>query len=429
MLDPRLIRNEPELVAEGLAAKQVEMDMEALTAMEEKRRALIAETEEQKRQLNVASESIALLKKEGKDASEAISDTRRISDRVKELDAELGTLQAAFDEALLALPNLPDPKAPVGASPEENVVTETWGERPEYDFELLDHVELCRNLGLVNFEAATRMAGTGFILYTGAGARLVRGLINFMLDHQTDVNGYREVWPPTLVRSDSMVGTGQLPKLADDMYRVEDEDLYLIPTAEVPVTNIHRESILREEDLPISYAAYSACFRREAGAHGSDTRGLIRVHQFDKVELVRFCEPEKSEEEHQLLLGHARSVLELLGLHYRVIELCTGDLSFAARRCYDLELWSPATGRWLEVSSCSNFGDFQARRADIRYRRTADNKVAFVHTLNASGVAVPRLFIALLETCQTDEGSVVIPEPLRPWMGGISLLGPTGDGG
>jgi len=429
MLDPRLIRNEPELVVEGLAAKQVEVDMQALTAMEEKRRALIAETEEEKRKLNVASESIALLKKEGKDASEAISDTRRISDRVKELDAELNSLQAAFDEALLALPNLPDPKAPIGASPEDNVIGEMWGEQPEYDFELLEHVELCRNLGLVDFEAATRMAGTGFILYTGAGARLVRGLINFMLDHQTTVNGYREVWPPTLVRSDSMVGTGQLPKLADDMYKIEDEDLYLIPTAEVPVTNIHRESILRAENLPVSYAAWSSCFRKEAGAHGADTRGLIRVHQFDKVELVRFCEPEQSEEEHQLLLGHARSVLELLGLHYRVIELCTGDLSFAARRCYDIELWSPATGRWLEVSSCSNFGDFQARRANIRYRRTDDNKVAFVHTLNASGVAVPRLFIALLETFQTEEGSIVIPEPLRPWMGGLSLLGPLGDGG
>ncbi len=400
MLDPRLIRNEPEVVAEGLAAKQVEVDMAALTALEERRRELIAEAEEEKRQLNVASESIALLKKEGKDASGAISDTRRISERVKELDTELGSVQAEFDEALLALPNLPDPQAPVGATPDENVVRETWGEKPEYDFDLLDHVDLCRNLGLVDFEAGTRLAGTGFILYTGAGARLVRGLINFMLDHQTMVNGYREVWPPTLVRTASMVGTGQLPKLADDMYRIEDEDLYLIPTAEVPVTNIHRESILPEEDLPISYAAFSACFRKEAGAHGADTRGLIRVHQFDN---------------------------DLLGLHYRVLELCTGDLSFAARRCYDLELWSPAAGRWLEVSSCSNFGDFQARRADIRYRRAADRKVAHVHTLNASGVAVPRLLIAILETFQTDEGSVVIPEPLRPWMGDLSLIGPAGD--
>jgi seryl-tRNA synthetase len=428
MLDPRLIRNEPEQVTEGLAAKQVEVDMAALTTLEARRRELIAETEEEKRKLNVASESIALLKKEGKDASEAISDTRRISERVKELDTELGNVQKEFDEALLALPNLPDPQAPVGASPDDNVVREMWGEKPEYDFDLLDHVELCRNLGLVDFEAATRLAGTGFILYTGAGARLVRGLINFMLDHQTTVNGYREVWPPTLVRTASMVGTGQLPKLAEDMYRIEDEDLYLIPTAEVPVTNIHRESILREEDLPIAYAAYSACFRREAGAHGADTRGLIRIHQFDKVELVRFCDPEQSEAEHRLLLDHARSVLELLGLHYRVLELCTGDLSFAARRCYDLELWSPASERWLEVSSCSNFGDFQARRADIRFRRSADRKVAHVHTLNASGVALPRLLVAILETFQTDEGTVVVPEPLRPWMGGLSLLGPPGDG-
>ena len=272
------------------------------------------------------------------------------------------------------------------------------------------------------------MAGTGFILYTGRGARLVRGLVNFMLDHQTLQNGYTEIWPPVLVRSDAMLGTGQLPKQADDMYAVEGEDLWLIPTAEVPVTNIHRETILPGESLPISYAAYSACFRREAGAHGADTRGLVRIHQFDKVELVRFCEPEESEDEHQLLLGHARSVLELLGLHFRVLELCTGDLSFAAQRCYDLELWSPGSNRWLEVSSCSNFGDFQARRAGIRYRRPDNGKVAFAHTLNASGVAVPRLLVALLETFQTDEGSVVIPEVLRPYVGGTPVLNPVGDG-
>jgi seryl-tRNA synthetase len=258
---------------------------------------------------------------------------------------------------------------------------------------------------------------------------MVRGLLNFMLEHQTGLNGYREVWPPALVRRESMVGTGQLPKLEDDMYLVEREDLFLIPTAEVPVTNIHRESIVPEEELPIAYAAYTPCFRREAGAHGADTRGLFRIHQFDKVELVRFCTPDASEDEHQLLLAHARGILERLGLHYRVVELCAGDLSFAARRCYDLELWAPASKRWLEVSSCSNFGDFQARRADIRYRRSSDGKVAFVHTMNASGVAVPRLMVALLESYQTDEGSVIVPEPLRPYMGGTSLLAPEHHGG
>jgi seryl-tRNA synthetase len=385
---------------------------------------LIAETEELKRERNEASEQIAEMKKEGRDASEAITATRTLSERIKELDVTLSELQDQFDLELLSLPNLPDPKAPVGVSETDNVVVETWGEPPSFEYTLLDHVELCRNLELIDFDAAGRISGSGFILFIDNGARMVRALVNFMLEHHTGLNGYVEVWPPVLVRRDSMVGTGQLPKLADDMYHVEREDLFLIPTAEVPVTNIHRESIIREEELPIAYAAYSACFRREAGAHGADTRGLFRVHQFDKVELVRFCTPETSEDEHQMLLGHACGILERLGLHYRILELCTGDLSFAAQRCYDLELWAPGSNRWLEVSSCSNFGDFQARRADIRFRRTSDGKVDFPHTMNASGVAVPRLLVALIESYQTDEGSVIVPEPLRPYMGGTSLLTP-----
>lgn len=424
MLDPRLIRNEPDRLAAGLAAKQVEVDIESLVALEARRRVLIAETEDLKRERNEASENIARMKKEGKDASDAITATRTLSDRIRELDTALSQLQEQLDFELLSLPNLPDPKAPLGTSEADNVVVETWGEPPLFEFPLLDHIELSRNLRLIDFAAAGRISGSGFILFTGNGARMVRALINFMLDHHTGLNGYCEIWPPVLVRRDSMVGTGQLPKLEDDMYYIERDDLFLIPTAEVPVTNIHRESVVKEEELPISYAAYSACFRREAGAHGADTKGLFRVHQFDKVELVRFCTPEKSEDEHQLLLGHACGILERLGLHYRVLELCTGDLSFAARRCYDLELWAPGSNRWLEVSSCSNFGDFQARRADIRFRRTSDDKVGFVHTLNASGVAVPRLLVALIESYQTDEGSVIVPEPLRPYLGGISLLTP-----
>jgi seryl-tRNA synthetase len=424
MLDPKLIRNDPDRVRAGLAAKQVDADLDGLLQLDEKRRALIAETEELKHQRNVASEQISERKKTGEDATEAIEQTRVISDRIKEMDRELGELQAEIDEVLLGFPNLPDPLAPVGATEEENVLRDTWGEPPEFGFEPKEHVELATSLGLIDFEAASRLSGTGFSLFLGNGARLVRGLINFMLEHQTDVNGYTEVWPPVIVRRPSMTGTGQLPKLEDDMYIVERDDLFLVPTAEVPVTNIHRESILDEADLPISYAAYTACFRREAGAHGAETRGLIRLHQFDKVELVRFCTPDSSEEEHQLLLGHARSILELLGLHYRVLELCTGDLSFAAQRCYDLEIWAPGSDRWLEVSSCSNFGNFQARRSDIRYRRRENKKVSYVHTLNASGVALPRLIVVLLETFQTDEGSVIVPEPLRPYMGGLSLLSP-----
>lgn len=422
MLDPRLIRNDPDRLAEGVAAKGYEVEVDALVALDVERRRLIAATDELKQQRNSASKQIAELKRADQDASEAIAATRILSDQIKELDDGLSQLQERLDKEMCVLPNLPDPNAPVGASPEENLVVETWGEPPVFDYPLLDHIELATNLGLVDFEAARRIAGTGFSLFTGDGARLVRGLVNFMLEHHTGLNGYREVWPPVLVRRESMVGTGQLPKLEDDMYLVEKEDLFLIPTAEVPVTNIHRETILREADLPIAYAAYSVCFRREAGAHGADTRGLIRVHQFDKVELVRFCTPETSEAEHRLMLEHARGILERLGLHFRVVELCTGDLSFAAQRCWDLELWAPASKRWLEVSSCSNFGDFQARRSDIRYRRSSDGKVAYVHTLNASGVAVPRLVVALLESNQTDEGSVIVPEPLRPYMGGTSLL-------
>jgi seryl-tRNA synthetase len=428
MLDPRLIRKDPDRLVEGLAARQVEVDIEALVVLEARRRELIAEADALKRERNEASERIAELKKEGNDASEAIAATRALSNRIRELDTSLSDLQEQLETELISLPNLPDPQAPPGASPEDNVIVETWGERPSFDYPIQDHVELSGSLGLIDFDAGTRIAGSGFILFTGNGARMVRALVNFMLEHHTGLNGYCEVWPPVLVRRESMVGTGQLPKLADDMYLVEREDLFLIPTAEVPVTNIHRESILREADLPIAYAAYSACFRREAGAHGADTRGLFRVHQFDKVELVRFCTPETSGQEHQLLLGHAREILERLGLHYRVVELCTGDLSFASQRCYDLELWAPASKRWLEVSSCSNFGDFQARRADIRYRRSSDGRVAYVHTMNASGVAVPRLLVALLESYQTDEGSVIVPEPLRPYMGGISLLSPVNNG-
>jgi seryl-tRNA synthetase len=427
MLDARLIRHQPEVVRQGLADKGVAGDVDGLVALDEERRRLIARVEEYKRQRNQASASVAALKKAGEDAGEAIAASRDLVERIKELDRRLGEVEAEFEQGLLLLPNLPDPEAPRGHSAAENVVRTVWGEPPEASFELKDHVELGTSLGLLDLEAAGRMSGSGFALFTGLGARLVRGLMNFMLDHHTTLNGYTEVWPPALVRRPAMTGTGQLPKFEEDLYRIDSDDLFLIPTAEVPVTNIHRESIVEEAALPIAYTAYTPCFRREAGAHGTETRGLFRLHQFDKVELVRFCTPETSEAEHQDLLGHACGVLERLGLQYRVIELCTGDLSFAARRCYDLELWAPASKRWLEVSSCSNFGDFQARRADIRYRRSSDGKVAYLHTLNASGVAFPRLIVAILESYQTEEGSVVVPEALRPWLDGRSLLSPAGE--
>ncbi|MFO7768278.1 MAG: serine--tRNA ligase [bacterium] len=424
MLDPRLVRHEPETVREGLAARGVEVDMETLTRLEAERRELIAESDRLKRERNEASRRIAERKKRGEDAAEAIEKTRAVAEAIKGLDAELDAVEERFRAFLVSLPNLPDPQAPVGSSEEENVVRESWGEAPEFDFEPKEHVELGESLGLIDLEAAARLSGSGFALFIGDGARLVRGLIAFMIDLHVAEHGYTEVWPPALVRPECMMGTGQLPKMEEDMYRVEGEGLYLIPTAEVPVTNIHREQILDEEDLPISYVAYTPCFRREAGAHGAETRGLVRMHQFDKVEMVRFCRPEESPDQHQLLLGHARTVLERLGLTYRVLELCTGDLSFAARRCYDLELWAPASERWLEVSSCSDFGDFQARRAGIRYRRSGDEKVDHLHTLNASGVALPRLIVTLLETFQTDEGTVRVPEVLQPYVGGLSVLKP-----
>jgi seryl-tRNA synthetase len=427
MLDARLIRHEPETVRRGLADRGVVGDVDGLVALDEERRRLIARVEELKRQRNQASASVAALKKAKEDTAEAIAAGRTLVEQIKELDERLKGVEADIERRLLLLPNLPDPEAPRGHSAAENVVREVWGEPPDISFEPKDHVALGTSLGLLDLEAAGRMSGSGFALFTGVGARLVRGLMNFMLDHHTTINGYNEVWPPALVRRPAMTGTGQLPKFEEDLYRIDSDDLFLIPTAEVPVTNLHRESILEEADLPIAYTAYTPCFRREAGAHGADTRGLFRLHQFDKVELVRFCTPESSAEEHRKLLGHAREVLERLGLHYRVVELCSGDLSFAAQRCYDLELWAPASRRWLEVSSCSNFGDFQARRADIRYRRTTDGKVAHVHTLNASGVAFPRLIVAILESYQTDEGSVVVPEALRPWLDGRSLLSPVGD--
>ncbi len=313
---------------------------------------------------------------------------------------------------------MPHKTVPVGKSPRDNVEVRQWGQQPRFDFQPRSHWDLAGDLGIIDFARASKLSGSHFALYRGWGARLERALISFMLDLHTQKHGYTEISPPFIVKRECMVGTGQLPKLEEDMYRCEEDDFFLIPTAEVPLTNMHREEILKGEDLPLYYCAYTPCFRREAGSYGKDTRGLVRIHQFDKVELVKFVRPQDSEEELEKLVRDAEEVLQTLGLHYRVLSLCTADISFAAAKCYDIEVWAPGERRYLEVSSCSSFGDFQARRAQIRYRPPGGAKAEFVHTLNGSGVALPRAVVALLETYQQKDGSVIIPEPLRPYMGG-----------
>jgi seryl-tRNA synthetase len=337
------------------------------------------------------------------------------------MDAELNQLDTQLREALLLIPNLPADDVPVGKDENDNPVIRTWGEKPTFNFELQPHWDLGEALGMFDFERGAKIAGSGFPLFKGVGAKLERALIQFMLDMHTTEHGYEEVAPPFMCNQTAMTGTGQLPKFAEDMYQVPIDGLYPIPTAEVPVTNMYGNEILPADQLPIQHTAYTPCFRREAGAAGRDTRGLLRVHQFDKVELVKFTTPETSEQEHEKLLLNAEAILQKLNLHYRVIELCTGDLGFSAAKCYDIELWAPAQNKWLEVSSCSNFKDFQARRANIRYR-IEGGKPTFIHTINGSGVALPRLVVAIMETCQNEDGSITLPEALKPYMGGLEKI-------
>ena len=342
---------------------------------------------------------------------------RQVGDKIKSLEQKANGYKEKLDTSLLELPNLPHESVPEGKNEKNNKIIREWGKPKKQNFEIKSHMELGEKLGLFDFERAAKISGSGFPLYTDKGAKLERALINYMLDVQTEEHGYTEIFPPFLVRSSSATTTGQLPKFSEDMYPSEKDGLWLIPTSEVPLTNIHMDEILSEDQLPICYSAYSACFRREAGSYGKETRGLLRLHQFNKVELVQFVKPEESYKVLELLTGHAETILQSLGLQYRVVELCTGDLSFSAAKCYDLELWASGEGKWLEVSSCSNFEDFQARRGNIRFRRNSDKKVEFVHTLNGSGVATPRLLVALLETYQNADGSISIPDPLQPYMG------------
>ncbi len=417
MLPIDIIRNNPTEIARRLALKGENHSIDEIIKLDESYRADLGQANALRARRNKASEAIAQAKRAKENADEAIKAMREVSQQIKELEEKTQASKAGLDELLLKLPNLPHASVPSGKDEKDNPLVREWGETPDRDFEIKAHLELGESLGLFDFERGAKISGSGFPLYTGQGAKLERALINYMLDVQTEQHGYKEIFPPFMVRSEAPLTTGNLPKFGEDMYPSEKDGLWLIPTAEVPVTNIHQNEILTEDQLPINYSAYSACFRREAGSYGKDTRGFLRLHQFNKVELVKFVKPENSYDELEKLVVHAEAILQSLGLKYRVIELCTGDLSFAAAKCYDLELWAPGEQKWLEVSSCSNFEDFQARRGNIRYRKTTDKKVEFVHTLNGSGVATPRLLVALLETYQNEDGTISIPEALQSYVG------------
>lgn len=422
MLDLKFICENPEKVKAGIIAKGETENVDEILRLDERRRALIFEVEELKKQRNENSRLVSQYKREGKDASEIISKTKEFSEDIKKLDEELAVVKQDIFEEQSKIPNMPHESTPIGKDAEDNVQVKQWGEIPDFDFEVLNHIDLGQRLDILDFIRGGKISGTGFPVYKGAGARLERGLINFMLDVHLEKHGYTEIFPPFLVNEASLFGTGQLPKLEEDMYKTEKDDLYLIPTAEVPVTNLHRDEILDGGQLPIKYVAYSACFRREAGSHGKDTRGFLRVHQFNKVEMVNFVPAEDSYQFHEQLLIEATDILEMLEIPYRVLLLCSGDLSFAAAKCYDIETWSPAEQKWLEASSVSTFEDFQGRRANIRFRREKGAKPEFVHTLNGSGLATSRLMVSLLEHNQTDEGTIVIPQVLRPYMGGLDVI-------
>ncbi len=418
MLDIRLIRDTPEIVKTRLAGRSGDYAsvVDEVLAIDTARRA--AETERQKLQgdRNRTSKEIGIAKKNGQDTSAIEAEMRAIGARIDQIGKDADTADVRQRDLLLGIPNLPHEACPVGSTAEENPEVRVWGEKPKYDFEPKAHTVLGEALGLIDFEAGAKITGSAFVVYRGQGAKLERALINFLLDLHTTEHGYTEISPPLLVKPECLVGTGQLPKFGDQVYHCQEDDLYLIPTAEVPVTNLHREEILKLEQLPVNYAAYTPCFRREAGSAGLGTRGLIRMHQFDKVELVKITTPETSMAELESLTANAEKVLQLLGLHYRVIELCTGDIGFGSAKTYDIEVWAPGQGGYLEVSSCSSFGDYQARRMNLRYK-DAEGKNRFCHTLNGSGTALARLFVALVETHQQADGTIRIPEALRPFYG------------
>jgi seryl-tRNA synthetase len=423
MLDLKLIRSEPDRVRAAVENKRQGADIDRLLELDLRSRERRTRLEALRHDLKKSSQEVGRRRQSGEDAADLVEQNRRLSAEITELEKDLADVEGRLAEGLLWVPNLPHGSVPVGADASQNVVVRTWGEKPQLEFPPLPHWDLAERLGAIDFGRMTKLAGSGFVLFTGVGAQLERALINFMLDLHTREHGFREVSGPVLVSRECMIGTGSLPKFEEDMYRIESDDLFLIPTAEVSVTNIYRDEILAAADLPIYLTTFSNCFRREAGSYGKQTRGIQRVHQFDKVELVKFVSPDRSYEELESLVQAATAVLERLGVAYRVLLLCTGDMTFGSAKTYDLEVWSPGMEAWLEVSSCTNFEDFQARRAGIRFR-DADRKVRFVHTLNGSGLALPRLVAAILENGQRADGSVAVPEALRPYLGGLDVLKP-----
>ena len=417
MIPIEQIRNNIEYVKKQLALKGDPKSVDTIFSLDKSYRSYISKSNELRAKRNQVSDKISVAKKSGDTADKEIKDMRIVGEEIKSIEEKANETKSKLDELLLRLPNLPHESTPEGKDETENKLIREWGEETKTEHELKTHLDLGDDLDLFDFEAAAKISGSGFPLYKGKGAKLERALINYMLDFQTKNHGYMEIFPPFMVRDSSPLTTGNLPKFSDDMYYIQSDELWMIPTAEVPITNLHQNEILSEDQLPLKYAAYSACFRREAGSHGKDTKGLLRLHQFNKVELVQFVKPENSYEVLEDLTANAEAILQSLGLKYRVIEICSGDLSFAAAKCYDLELWAPAEEKWLEVSSCSNFESFQARRGNIRYRNSKDNNIEFVHTLNGSGVATPRLLVSLLETYQNSDGSISIPKPLQPYIG------------
>ncbi|RXE57821.1 serine--tRNA ligase [Acetivibrio mesophilus] len=422
MLDIKLIRSNPEILKKALQKRKDNFDVEELLNLDEKRRKVLVEVEQLKSKQNENSKLIPKYKKEGKDVASLMDEMKSLSEKVKVLDSEVRQIDDELNAILLTIPNIPNDSVPMGDSDEDNVEIRKWGEPRKFDFTPKAHWEIGENLDILDFSKAAKVTGARFTFYKGLGARLERALMNFMLDLHVDKHGYKEVFPPFMVHRNSMIGTGQLPKFEEDAFKVNDTEYFLIPTAEVPVTNMYRDQIIDIKDLPIKHAAYSACFRAEAGAAGRDTRGLIRQHQFNKVELVKFTTPETSYEELEKLTKDAEEVLQILGIPYRVVKICVGDLGFTAAMKYDIEVWMPSYNRYVEISSCSNFEDFQARRAGIKFRRGPNEKPEFVHTLNGSGVAIGRTTACILENYQQEDGSVVVPEALREYLRGISVI-------
>jgi seryl-tRNA synthetase len=421
MIDLAYIREHVAEVKQAMVDLNTEAPIDEILTLDERRRTLLAEVEALRAERNRVSKEIPTIRDKDQ-KQERITAMRQVGDRISALEGELQPVQARLDQALLEVPNLPDPSVPVGPDESQNVVVRQEGALPTFGFAPRPHWELGEALGIIDFERGVKISGTRFYLLKGAGARLQRAVIAWMLDVHTQYHGYTEIYPPYMVRADCLVGTGNLPKFSENLYHDVEDDLWMIPTAEVPVTNMYREEILAEEQLPIYHVAYTACFRREKMSAGKDTRGIKRGHQFDKVEMVKFVKPETSMDELAKLVDNAEDIARRLGLPYRVVQMCTGDLSFTAAIKYDVELWAAGCQEWLEVSSCSNFKDFQARRANIRYRPTDGGRVEFVHTLNGSGLALPRLIIAIIENYQQADGSIVVPEPLRPYMGGLDVI-------